>query len=88
MAYADPFVVVKDAVEYQFQNIRPINLETTITEVLDQVRGASRYDIAQTILNSTGVWMEECIHREDVVTFADVARVLNEGGDGFGEYPY
>lgn len=79
MAY-DHFNAIKEAVEYQYQFIRPITLETTIKEVLAQVPSDSVYGIAQAIMNSTGVCMEECIHEAE--TFADLADMHSKDGDG------
>jgi pyruvate/2-oxoacid:ferredoxin oxidoreductase alpha subunit len=79
MAY-DHFAVIKEAVEYQYQFIRPITPETTITEVLAQLKHEDRFGIAQAIMNSTGVCMEECVYEAE--TFAQLADMHSKDGDG------
>lgn len=79
MAY-DHFKAIKEAVEYQYQRIQPITPETKIVDVLAQVPTEDRYGIAQAIMNSTGICMEECVHEAE--TFADLADMHSKDGDG------
>lgn len=77
MAYND-FVAIKEAVEFQFRQLKPITPETLIDDVV-ALTTVDKADIAFAIMNATGVCLEECIH--DVETFAELADKHSNGGE-------